>query len=85
MSERGHRKTVTGTVVSDKMDKTVTVLVERRLRHPLYRKFVTKSKKYHAHDEANECHTGDMVRLMEARPMSRSKRWRVIEIVKKAV
>ncbi len=74
-----------GTVVSDKMEKTVTVVVERRLRHPLYRKFVTKSKKYHAHDEANECHTGDMVRLMEARPMSRSKRWRVIEIVKKAV
>lgn len=85
MSERGHRKTVMGTVVSDKMEKTVTVVVERRLRHPLYRKFVTKSKKYHAHDEANECHTGDMVRLMEARPMSRSKRWRVIEIVKKAV
>jgi len=85
VSERGHRKTVMGTVVSDKMEKTVTVVVERRLRHPLYRKFVTKSKKYHAHDEANECHTGDMVRLMEARPMSRSKRWRVIEIVKKAV
>ncbi|MFH0882990.1 MAG: 30S ribosomal protein S17 [bacterium] len=85
MSERGHRKTVTGTVVSDKMDKTVTVLVQRRLRHPLYRKFVTKSRKYHAHDEANECHAGDMVRLMESRPMSRLKRWRVIEIVKKAV
>jgi len=85
VSERGHRKTVTGTVVSDKMDKTVTVLVERRLRHPLYKKFVTKSRKYHAHDEANECHNGDMVRLMEARPLSRLKRWRVVEIVKKAV
>jgi small subunit ribosomal protein S17 len=85
VSERGHRKTVTGTVVSDKMDKTVTVLVQRRLRHPLYRKFVTKSRKYHAHDEANECHAGDMVRLMESRPLSRLKRWRVVEIVKKAV
>ena len=85
MSERGHRKTVTGTVVSDKMDKTVTVLVERKLRHPLYQKFVKQSKKYHAHDAANECHTGDMVRLMEARPLSRTKRWRVVEIVKKAV
>jgi small subunit ribosomal protein S17 len=63
----------------------VTVLVQRRLRHPLYRKFVTKSRKYHAHDEANECHAGDMVRLMESRPLSRLKRWRVVEIVKKAV
>lgn len=85
MSERGHRKTITGMVVSDKADKTVTVLVERRLRHPLYQKFVKQSKKYHAHDAANECHTGDMVRLMEARPLSRTKRWRVVEIVKKAV
>lgn len=85
MSERGTRKTVTGTVVSDKMDKTVTVLVERRLRHPLYKKLVRKSRKYHAHDEKNECGMGDVVRLMESRPMSRTKRWRVVEIVQKAV
>lgn len=85
MSERGRRRTVTGTVVSDKMDKTVTVLVSRRLRHPLYGKFVTKSKKYHAHDEQNECGSGDIVKMMEVRPLSRTKRWRVVEIVKKAL
>lgn len=85
MSERGSRRSVTGIVVSDKMDKTVTVSVRRRLRHPLYRKFVTRSKKYHAHDEANQAHVGDVVRLMETRPMSRLKRWRVVEIVEKAV
>jgi small subunit ribosomal protein S17 len=85
VSDRGRRKTVTGTVVSDKMDKTVTVQVARRLRHPLYGKFVTKTKKYHAHDAANECGAGDVVRLMETRPMSRLKRWRVVEIVKKAL
>ena len=83
--ERGRRKSVTGTVISDKMDKTITVQVARRLRHPLYGKFVTMSKKYHAHDEQNECGVGDVVRLMETRPMSRSKRWRVVEIVKKAL
>ncbi len=85
MDKRGNRKIVTGTVVSDKMDKTVTVLVSRRLQHPLYKKFITMSKKYHAHDENNECGIGDMVKLMETRPLSRSKRWRVTEIVKKAV
>lgn len=85
MSERGRRKTVTGTVVSDKMDKTVTVLVSRKLRHPVYGKFVTKSKKYHAHDETNECGSGDIVKMMEVRPLSRLKRWRVVEIVKKAL
>ncbi len=85
MSERGRRKMVTGTVVSDKMDKTVTVKVSRRLQHPRYKKFLTRSKKYHAHDENNECHVGDMVQLMETRPISRSKRWRVVEVVKKAV
>ncbi len=76
---------VTGTVVSDKMDKTVTVKVSRRLQHPRYKKFLTRSKKYHAHDENNECRVGDMVQLMETRPISRSKRWRVVEVVKKAV
>lgn len=85
MSERGSRKVVTGTVVSDKMDKTVTVLVERRFRHPLYKKFVKKSKKYHAHDESNQCGIGDSVRLMEARPQSKTKRWRVVEVLQKAV
>lgn len=85
MKERGNRKVVTGTVVSDKMDKTVTVLVARRLRHPLYKKFITRSKKYHAHDAVNECGIGDVVRLMETRPLSRTKRWRVVEIVSKAV
>ena len=85
MSERGRRKMVTGTVVSDKTDKTVTVKVSRRLQHPRYKKFLTRSKKYHAHDENNECRVGDMVQLMETRPISRSKRWRVVEVVKKAV
>ena len=85
MKERGNRKVVTGTVVSDKMDKTITVLISRRVRHPLYKKFITRSKKYHAHDSANECGRGDVVRLMETRPMSRTKRWRVVEIVQKAV
>ena len=84
MRERGNRKVVTGIVVSDKMDKTVTVQVSRRLRHPRYKKFITLSKKYHAHDDKNECGIGDMVRLMETRPLSRTKRWRVTEIVRKA-
>jgi len=73
-----------GTVVSDRMNKTATVLVSRRLQHPKYKKFIKLSKKYHAHDENNECHIGDVVRLMETRPLSRTKRWRVIEIVRKA-
>ena len=85
MNDRGKRKVITGTVVSDKMDKTITVLVGRRVRHPLYKKFISMSKKYHAHDEKNECHTGDVVRLMETRPLSRTKRWRVVEIVRKAL
>lgn len=81
---RGNRKVVTGLVVSDKMDKTVTVKVSRRLRHPRYKKFISMSKKYHAHDEANECGIGDMVKLMETRPLAKTKRWRVMEIVRKA-
>ncbi len=85
MRERGNRKVVTGIVVSNKMDKTVTVLVSRRLRHPLYKKFITTSKKYHAHDESNDCRMGDQVRLMEARPKSKTKRWRVTEVLKRAV
>jgi len=73
-----------GTVVSDKMDKSITVQVQRRFRHPLYGKYVTKSSKFMAHDEKNESHIGDTVRIMEVRPLSRRKRWRLVEIVKKA-
>jgi len=66
------------------MDKTITVSVERKLRHPIYGKFVKKSKKFHAHDEKNECGPGDMVKIMETRPISKTKRWRLVEIVEKA-
>lgn len=82
--ERGRRKTRVGTVVSDKMNKTVVVLVERRLAHPLYGKQVTRSKKYHAHDENNEYHVGDLVRIVETRPLSKLKRWRVVEAIERA-
>ncbi|HVY07808.1 MAG TPA: 30S ribosomal protein S17 [Burkholderiales bacterium] len=75
---------LTGRVVSDKMDKTVTVLVERKVKHPLYGKFVSRSKKYHAHDEKNEFHPGDLVLIEETRPMSKTKAWKVIELVEKA-
>ena len=78
------RRTMTGAVVSDKMDKTVTVLVERRVKHPLYGKIVTRSKKYHAHDENNEFHVGDVVVIEECRPLSRTKTWRVSSLVSKA-
>ena len=84
MTERNLRKTRTGIVVSDKMDKTITVLVERRLKHPIYGKFVKKTKKFTAHDETNDCKEGDTVRIMETRPLSRNKRWRLVEIVEKA-
>lgn len=77
-------RTVTGRVVSDKMDKTVTVLVERSVKHPLYGKVVRRSNKFHAHDEANECHEGDLVIIEESRPLSRTKTWRVAKIVEKA-
>jgi len=83
-SERGQRKSRTGVVVSDKMNKTVVVLVERRLAHPLYGKQVTRSKKYHAHDENNEYRIGDTVRIVETRPLSKLKRWRVVEVVERA-
>jgi small subunit ribosomal protein S17 len=82
--EKGRRKERIGTVVSDKMDKTVVVAVERRYAHPLYGKQVTRTKKYHAHDEQNEYHVGDVVRIMETRPLSKLKRWRVIEVVERA-
>ncbi len=85
MNERGIRKILIGTVHSDKMDKTVVVMVERLVKHPRYKKYVKKGAKYKAHDEKNECHTGDIVSIIETRPLSREKRWRVKEIIKKAV
>lgn len=78
------RRTLTGRIVSDKMTKTRTVLVERRVAHPLYGKFVTRSQKYHAHDEANECHEGDLVMIEECRPISKTKAWRVVKLIEKA-
>ncbi|NNM83206.1 MAG: 30S ribosomal protein S17 [Burkholderiales bacterium] len=83
MSESNLKRTLTGSVVSDKMDKTVTVLVERKVKHPLYGKIVTRSKKYHAHDENNEFHVGDVVVIEETRPLSRTKTWRVTSLVSK--
>ena len=77
-------RTLSGRVVSDKMDKTVTVLVERRVTHPIYGKIVRRSQKLHAHDETNECHTGDMVLIQECRPLSRTKSWRVTQLLEKA-
>lgn len=77
-------RTLTGRVVSDKMDKTVTVLVERRVTHPLYGKIVTRSKKYHAHDESNEIKQGDLVTIEETRPLSRTKSWKVAKVLEKA-
>jgi len=77
-------QTLTGKVVSDKMDKTVTVLVERRVKHPLYGKVVTRSKKYHAHDEKNEFHEGDIVEISSSRPLSKTKTWVVCKLVEKA-
>ena len=76
-AERGSRRTMVGEVVSDKMDKTVVVVVERRVRHRTYHKFVTQRARYKAHDERNECKVGDVVQIVEARPLSRDKRWRV--------
>ncbi|AKP45533.1 MULTISPECIES: 30S ribosomal protein S17 [Bacillus] len=85
MSERNNRKVYTGRVVSDKMDKTITVLVETYKKHSLYGKRVKYSKKYKAHDELNEAKVGDIVRIMETRPLSATKRFRLVEIVEKAV
>jgi len=84
MSERNLRKTRTGVVSSNKMDKTITVAVERRVKHPIYGKFVKKTTKFHAHDEKNECAVGDVVKIMETRPLSKLKRWRLGEVVEKA-
>src|SRR5215217_5895281 len=82
--ERGTRKTRIGVVVSDKMQKTVVVAIDRRVPHPTYGKMVTRTKKFQAHDEENSAKTGDTVRIMETRPLSKDKRWRVVEIVERA-
>ncbi len=76
-------RTLCGRVVSNKMDKTVVVLVERKIKHPLYGKYIKRSSKIHAHDEKNICSEGDMVNIMESRPISRTKRWKLVEVVKK--
>ncbi len=81
---RTRRKVRVGVVVSDKMDKTVLVRIDRRVRHPLYKKTVARSNKLAAHDETNDAHVGDTVKVMETRPLSKSKRWRVVEIVERA-
>ena len=83
--ERNRRKVRVGTVVSDTMDKTVTVSVERQFPHPLYGKGVKRTKRYHAHDENNEYRVGDTVRITETRPLSKTKRWRVIELIERPV
>jgi len=83
-SSRGARKTRVGRVVSDKQQKTVVVAVERRVSHPLYGKQVVQTKKYHAHDEEGVAHAGDVVRIVETRPLSKMKRWRVVEVVEQA-
>jgi small subunit ribosomal protein S17 len=78
-------RTLTGFVVSDKMDKTITVLIERRVKHPIYGKYVKRSTKLHAHDETNQCHTGDKVTISETRPLAKTKAWALVDIVQRAV
>ena len=88
MSEQQTEKTarsLQGSVVSAAMDKTITVMVERQVKHPLYKKYIRRSTKFHAHDEKNECAAGDVVRIEECRPISRHKSWRLVEVVTKAV
>ena len=82
--ERGVRKTIVGTVVSDKMDKTVVVTVVRQFAHPIYKKIIKRTTRIKAHDENNDSHVGDTVKIMETRPLSREKRWRVVEVVQRA-
>lgn len=85
MSEEKNKRTLIGRVVSDKMDKTVTVLVERRVKHPMYDKIIVRSKKYHAHNEDNQAKAGDLVEIQESRPMSKTKSWAVAKLLEKAV
>ena len=84
MEQRRLRKERVGVVSSNKMDKTITIAVKWKEKHPIYGKFVNKTKKYHAHDEKNECNIGDTVRIMETRPLSRTKRWRLVNIIERA-
>ncbi len=84
MEQRNLRKVREGVVFSNKMDKSITVAVKWKEKHPMYGKFVNKTKKFHAHDEKNECNVGDVVRIMETRPLSKTKRWRLIEIIERA-
>ncbi|MFA5649738.1 MAG: 30S ribosomal protein S17 [Proteiniphilum sp.] len=84
METRNLRKERVGVVFSNKMDKTVTVAVKWKEKHPIYGKFVNKTRKFHAHDEKNDCNIGDTVRIMETRPLSKTKRWRVIEVMERA-
>ena len=84
MEQRGYRKTRVGVVVSDKMEKTVFVAIKTKVRHPLYGKMVNRTRKFKAHDEENACGIGDTVRIMETRPISKDKRWRIVEIIEKA-
>jgi small subunit ribosomal protein S17 len=83
-SATARTRTLTGQVVSDKMDKTMTVLVERRVKHPLYKKYIRRSTKLHAHDEENTCRVGDLVSIEQCRPLSKSKSWRLHEIIERA-
>jgi len=80
---RSRRKTRIGLVTSNKMEKTITISVERKVKHPIYGKFVKKTTKFHAHDDKNECSIGDIVKIMETRPLSKTKRWRLVEVVEK--
>jgi len=84
MGTRNLRKERTGIVFSNKMDKSITVAVKWKEKHPIYGKFVNKTKKYHAHDEKNECNVGDTVKIMETRPLSKTKRWRLVQIIERA-
>ncbi|MEG0751046.1 MAG: 30S ribosomal protein S17 [Oscillospiraceae bacterium] len=84
MSERNLRKTRIGKVVSDKMDKTIVVAIEDSVQHPLYKKIIKRTVKFKAHDENNECNVGDRVKIMETRPLSKDKRWRLVQIIEKA-
>jgi small subunit ribosomal protein S17 len=85
MVERNLRKMRIGVVTSDKMDKTITVAVDRKVKHPIYGKFVKKTTKFHAHDEKQECTIGDIVKIMETRPLSKTNRWRLVEVVENLV
>ena len=84
-AEKKHTRILTGKVVSNKMDKSITVLVERRVRHPVYGKYMTKSSKVHAHDEKNECNVGDVVSLSESKPISKTKAWQLVSILETAL